>query len=70
MIALDTNILIYACDKSDPARQQTALDLVANTTDGVIPWQVACDLVILRLEARRISAWPSRSAIGNPGVGS
>jgi predicted nucleic acid-binding protein len=45
MIALDTNVLIYACDKSDPARQQIALDLVANTTDGVILWQVACEFV-------------------------
>ena len=28
MIALDTNVLIYACDKSDPRRQQVALDLI------------------------------------------
>ena len=26
MIAVDTNILIYACDQSDPRRQQPALD--------------------------------------------
>jgi predicted nucleic acid-binding protein len=45
MIALDTNVLIYACDKSDPARQQIALDLIANTTEGVILWQVACEFV-------------------------
>jgi predicted nucleic acid-binding protein len=32
MIALDTNILIYCCDKRDPERQQLALDLVAGTT--------------------------------------
>jgi predicted nucleic acid-binding protein len=35
MIALDTNILIYACDKADPARQQIALELISNTTDVV-----------------------------------
>jgi predicted nucleic acid-binding protein len=28
MIALDTNILIYACDNSDAARQHVALDLI------------------------------------------
>ncbi len=27
MIALDTNVLIYACDKADLKRQQVALDL-------------------------------------------
>ena len=27
MTALDTNVLIYACDKSDPRRQQIALDV-------------------------------------------
>jgi len=34
MIALcierDTNVLIYACDKADPLRQQVALDLVSS----------------------------------------
>ena len=45
MIALDTNVLIYACDKTDPARQQTALDLIWNTKGGVLPWQVACEFI-------------------------
>lgn len=45
MIALDTNILIYACDKSEATRQQIALDLVAGTADGVLLWQVACEFV-------------------------
>jgi predicted nucleic acid-binding protein len=45
MIALDTNVLIYACDKADPSRQQVALDLVANAHDGVLLWQVACEFV-------------------------
>lgn len=35
MIALDTNVLIYCCDKRDLRRQQTALELVAATTDAV-----------------------------------
>jgi predicted nucleic acid-binding protein len=45
MIALDTNILIYACDKADPKRQQIALDLVSSASDGVLLWQVACEFV-------------------------
>jgi predicted nucleic acid-binding protein len=45
MIALDTNVLIYACDKADPKRQQIALDLISNSQDGVLPWQVACEFV-------------------------
>jgi predicted nucleic acid-binding protein len=34
MIALDTNVLIYCCDKRDPRRQKIAMDLVADTTEG------------------------------------
>ena len=45
MIALDTNVLIYACDKADPRRQKIALDLVSNTPDAVILWQVACEFI-------------------------
>jgi predicted nucleic acid-binding protein len=45
MTALDTNVLIYACDKSDLRRRQIALDLVAASTDGVLLWQVACEFV-------------------------
>jgi predicted nucleic acid-binding protein len=45
MIALDTNILIYCCDSRDTRRQQIALDIVAGTTDGILPWQVACEFI-------------------------
>jgi predicted nucleic acid-binding protein len=45
MIALDTNVLIYACDKSDPRRQQIALDLIDEAVEGVLLWQVACEFV-------------------------
>ncbi len=45
MIALDTNILIYCCDSRNPRRQQIALDLVAGTTDGILPWRVACEFI-------------------------
>ena len=45
MIAVDTNVLIYACDQADARRQQIALDLVTTTTDGVLLWQVACEFI-------------------------
>jgi hypothetical protein len=35
MIALDTNVLIYACDKATPACAQIALDLITNTADAI-----------------------------------
>jgi hypothetical protein len=34
MIAVDTNVLIYACDQADPRRQKVALDLITDTQDG------------------------------------
>lgn len=45
MIAIDTNILIYACSPTDPARQERALNLIASTVDGVLLWQVACEFI-------------------------
>ena len=45
MIAFDTNVLIYACDKADPHRQIVALDLITNAQDGVLLWQVACEFL-------------------------
>ena len=45
MIALDTNVLIYACDRSDLDRQRQASDLIERATDGVLLWQVACEFV-------------------------
>jgi predicted nucleic acid-binding protein len=65
MIAVDANVLIYTCDRSDPQRQQTAIQLVASSTDGVLLWQVACEFVAAsrKLSAQRFGvsdAW-SRS---------
>jgi predicted nucleic acid-binding protein len=45
MIAVDTNVLIYACDQSDTRRQTIALDLIAASTGGVLLWQVACEFL-------------------------
>ncbi len=45
MTAIDTNVLIYACDRADLRRQQIALDLVSGAEDGVLLWQVACEFI-------------------------
>jgi predicted nucleic acid-binding protein len=45
MIAVDTNVLIYACDQADSRRQKIALDLIATSSDGVLLWQVACEFL-------------------------
>jgi predicted nucleic acid-binding protein len=45
MTAFDTNVLIYACDRADPERQLKAINLIAATPDGVLPWQVACEFI-------------------------
>lgn len=45
MTVFDTNVLIYACDRSDPHRQQAALDLVENASGGAVLWQAACEFV-------------------------
>lgn len=36
---------LYTCDKSEPERQQKALALIDRVTDGVLPWQVACEFI-------------------------
>lgn len=45
MIAFDTNILIYSCDRSDARRQGRALEILAAARDGVLLWQVAAEFV-------------------------
>lgn len=45
MNAVDTNVLIYACDQRDVRRQRLALDLITTTPDCVLLWQVACEFI-------------------------
>ncbi len=53
MTAFDTNVLIYACDRSAQERQKAAIELVAGTSDGVLLWQVACEFIAA---SRKLSA--------------
>ena len=71
MIAIDTNVLIYACDHADPRRQKIALDLVANTRDGVLLWQVACEFLAAsrKLDKQGFTsaqAWNPLDVLPNP----
>ncbi len=43
MNAVDTNILIYAHDSREIAKQTIAADLIESLTDGALLWQVACE---------------------------
>lgn len=49
MIAIDTNVFIYAIDAQEPKKRATARallkQLAAPPNDGVLLWQVACELV-------------------------
>src|SRR5712691_5452873 len=45
MTAFDTNVLIYACDRANPERQKKAIELITDTVDGVLLWQVACEFI-------------------------
>lgn len=45
MIAIDTNVLIYACDLRVPRLQQRAFEIIANAKDGILLWQVACEFI-------------------------
>ena len=57
MIALDTNVLIYACDRSSPDRQKRAAELIDRATDGVLLWQVACEFVVSLRVVQDIGGW-------------
>lgn len=43
MNAVDANVLMYAHDPRDPAKQQAAVSLLQTLSDGALLWQVACE---------------------------
>jgi len=62
MNAVDTNVLLYACDKSDSRRYAIAESVIRQTEGGILVWQVAAEFVAAarRLETRgftREIAW-------------
>lgn len=54
MKGVDTNILIYAHDPRDAAKQSKAVNLIASLTDGVLLWQVACEYIAA---SRKLTAY-------------
>jgi len=61
MIAIDTNVLIYACDQADPRRQKIALDLIANAQGSVLLWQVACEFLAASRKLDKQGFTPARA---------
>jgi predicted nucleic acid-binding protein len=62
MNAIDTNVLLYACDKSDKRRHALARLVLSKTEGGILLWQVAAEFIAAarRLEVRgftREIAW-------------
>lgn len=45
MNAVDTNVLIYSCDSRDHAKRDRARQVLAESSGGVLLWQVACEFV-------------------------
>jgi len=45
MIAIDTNVWIYAYDIRDPRKKRRAMDLIAQTRPLALPWQVGCEFL-------------------------
>jgi len=45
MIAIDTNVLVYAYDESSPTKREKAREILLGVRDGVLLWQVACEFV-------------------------
>lgn len=43
MHAVDTNVLFYAHDPRDVAKQTAAISLIRSLTNGALLWQVACE---------------------------
>ncbi len=78
MIAIDTNILVYARDPRDARKQAIAASLIASEGDFVLLWQVACEFIaasrklpwhrlVVKEEAWRdvialAKVWPLRNA--------
>jgi len=62
MNAVDTNVLLYANDPRDPAKQAMARSLMRSFTDGALLWQVACEYMsasrkLEPLGYTRVQAW-------------
>lgn len=43
MNAVDTNVLFYAHDMREPAKQEVAVTLIHSLPDAALLWQVACE---------------------------
>ncbi|MEZ6233658.1 MAG: PIN domain-containing protein [Phycisphaerales bacterium] len=60
MLAIDTNVLLYAYSDSDAAKRDRARTVLTASADGVLLWQVACEFVAA---ARKIAPSVPRTQI-------
>jgi predicted nucleic acid-binding protein len=54
---LDTNILIYSFDQRFPGKRQRARQLLTNTSEWVVSWQVVqefCNVALHKMETRML----------------
>lgn len=63
MIAIDTNVLVYAFDGSDKRRGSIAQAIVQDTPDGVLLWQVACEFTSVMIKKLRSHHTPEQAWI-------
>ncbi len=66
MIAVDTNILVYAADASEPEKQRLAVEFLEDLWTGndsvILPWQVAVEYVAC------LRRWEARGRIERRGI--
>lgn len=60
MIAVDTNVLIYAIDNRQPEKQSAANELIEKSPDGVLLWQVVCEYLAA---SRKIEGHSTKQAL-------
>lgn len=65
MTAVDTNVLVYALDASEPAKQARAAGLLGTRMDVVLLWQVLCELAnnLRKLESRGLERQAGREML-------
>lgn len=68
MNAVDTNVLVYACDARDPERRDRVRAIMDGLPAPVLLWQVACEFIAAsrKLESQGFTAqaaWGQLSAL-------
>ena len=67
MTAIDTNLLFYCLDPSEPVKQELAARLLETLPELVLPWQVLCELAngLTKLEKKGLEREKGRAYLRN-----